>query len=132
MTTGISCGLYCCWPLVSACTPSDVYTMRNTNPEIPIRINDAKRPDIKELNLHAPHRDSGAAPGSLAGRARPEQQAFGFRANGDGIYWFSVCSIDKTGHRDPEDNRPGPGSASQGIDRYEPPGPSGGRGGSRR
>ena len=82
-------------------TPPDVYTMRNTNLEIPIRINDAKRPDIKELELHV-STDQGRT-WTLAGRAKPEQQAFGFHASGDGLYWFSVCAIDKTGRRDPED-----------------------------
>jgi hypothetical protein len=82
-------------------TPPDVYTMRNSNLEIPIRINDAKRPDIKELELHV-STDQGRT-WTLVGRAKPEQQAFGFHAQGDGLYWFSVCAIDKSGHRDPED-----------------------------
>jgi hypothetical protein len=82
-------------------TPPDVYTMRNPNLEIPIRINDAKQPEIKELELHV-STDQGRT-WVLAGRAKPEQQAFGFRASGDGLYWFSVCAIDKTGRRDPED-----------------------------
>ena len=82
-------------------TPPDVYTMRNTNLEIPIRVNDAKRPDIKELELHV-STDQGRT-WLLAGRAKPDQQAFGFHAQGDGLYWFSVCAIDKAGHRDPED-----------------------------
>jgi hypothetical protein len=82
-------------------TPPDVYTMRNTNLEIPIRINDSKRPDIKELELHVSI-DQGRT-WTLSGRAKPEQQAFGFHAQGDGLYWFSVCAIDKAGRRDPED-----------------------------
>ncbi|HEX4591137.1 MAG TPA: hypothetical protein VH120_14460, partial [Gemmataceae bacterium] len=81
--------------------PPDVYTMRNPNLEIPIRVNDAKRTEIKELELHVSV-DQGRT-WTLAGRARPDQQAFGFRATGDGLYWFSVCAIDKTGRRDPED-----------------------------
>jgi hypothetical protein len=91
-------------------TPPDVYTMRNTNLEIPIRINDAKRPDIKELELHVSI-DQGRT-WTLSGRAKPEQQAFGFHAQGDGLYWFSVCAIDKVGRRDPEDIARWPGSAA--------------------
>ena len=75
--------------------------MRNPNLEIPIRVNDAKRTEIKELELHV-STDQGRT-WTLAGRAKPEQQAFGFHASGDGLYWFSVCAIDKTGRRDPED-----------------------------
>jgi hypothetical protein len=82
-------------------TPPDVYTMRNPNLEIPIRVNEVKRPEIRELELHV-STDQGRT-WTLAGRAKPEQQAFGFHASGDGIYWFSVCAIDKTGRRDPED-----------------------------
>jgi hypothetical protein len=82
-------------------TPPDVYTMRNANLEIPIRVNEAKRPEIRELELHV-STDQGRT-WTLAGRARPEQQAFGFHAPGDGLYWFSVCAIDKNGRRDPED-----------------------------
>jgi hypothetical protein len=82
-------------------TSPDVYTMRNNNLEIPIRINDAKRPDIKELELHV-STDQGRT-WTLSGKAKPEQQAFGFHAPGDGLYWFSVCAIDKAGRRDPED-----------------------------
>jgi hypothetical protein len=82
-------------------TPPDVYTMRNPNLEIPIRVNEVKRPDIRELELHV-STDQGRT-WTLAGRAKPDQQAFGFRASGDGLYWFSVCAIDKSGRREPED-----------------------------
>jgi hypothetical protein len=81
--------------------PPDVYTMRNSNLEIPIRVNEAKRADIKELELHVSS-DQGRT-WTLAGRAMPDQKAFAFHANGDGLYWFCVCAIDKTGRREPED-----------------------------
>ncbi len=98
MTTGI---LTLLLTLGLGATPPDVYTMRNPNLEIPIRVNDAKRSDIKELELHV-STDQGRT-WTLTGRARPDQQAFAFHAQGDGLYWFSVCAIDKSGHRDPED-----------------------------
>src|SRR2546423_4972054 len=81
--------------------PPDVFTMRNHGLEIPIRINEAKRAEIKELELHV-STDQGRT-WTLVGRATPDQRAFAFQARGDGLYWFGVCAIDKTGRRDPED-----------------------------
>jgi hypothetical protein len=99
-------------------TPPDVYTMRNQNLEIPIRVNDAKRAEIKELELHV-STDMGRT-WTLSGRATPDQRAFGFHARGDGLYWFAVCAIDKNNHRDPEDIATAPPALKVLIDTAHP------------
>lgn len=81
--------------------PSDVYTMRSRNLEIPIRVNESKRNEIRELELHV-STDQGRT-WVLAGRAKPDQQVFAFRAPSDGTYWFGVTAVDRSGKRDPED-----------------------------
>jgi hypothetical protein len=82
-------------------TPPDTYTMRNSNLDIPIRFNEAKRAEVKEVELHV-STDQGRT-WTFVGRAKPDQQAFRFHAQGDGLYWFAVCTVDKNGHRDPEE-----------------------------
>jgi len=98
MTTGLTALLLA---LGVGGTPPDVYTMRNPNLDIPIRINEAKRADIKDLELHV-STDQGRT-WTLVAHAKPNDQKFEFHARGDGLYWFSVCAVDHTGRRDPED-----------------------------
>jgi hypothetical protein len=81
--------------------PPDVYTMRNRHLEIPIRVNEARRAELSELELHV-STDQGRT-WTLTGRAKPDQKAFGFHAPDDGQYWFGVCSVDRLGKRDPAD-----------------------------
>ena len=78
MTTGLMALLL---TLGVGATPPDVYTMRNQHLEIPIRVNDAKRAEIKELELHV-STDMGRT-WTLAGRASPTERAFPFHAKGD-------------------------------------------------
>ncbi|HEY1375720.1 MAG TPA: hypothetical protein VGF55_02945 [Gemmataceae bacterium] len=99
--------------------PPDVFTMRNHALEIPIRINEAKRAEIQELELHI-STDQGRT-WTLVGRAKPDQRAFAFQARGDGLYWFGVCAIDKSGHRDPEDIATAPPALKVLIDTSHPP-----------
>jgi hypothetical protein len=95
-----------------------VYTIRNHNLEIPIRVADAKRADIKELELHV-STDMGRT-WTLAGRASPADRAFPFHAKGDGLYWFGVCAIDKANRREPEDIATAPPALKVLIDTAHP------------
>src|SRR5437763_14960734 len=86
--------------------PPDVFTIRSYNLEIPIRFNEAKRAEIKELELHVSTNQgrtwtlvSRGKPDDLLSRTRPGERVFGFTAPGDGLYWFSVGAIDSTGRR---------------------------------
>ncbi len=98
--------------------PPDVFTMRSNALEIPIRINEAKRAEIRELELHV-STDQGRT-WTLVGRAKPDQRAFAFQARGDGLYWFGVCAIDQTGRRDPEDIATAPPALKVMIDTAHP------------
>ena len=55
------------------------------------------------------------------GQAKPDQRAFAFQARGDGLYWFGVCAIDKSGRRDPEDIATAPPALKVLIDTSHPP-----------
>jgi hypothetical protein len=115
MSTGIVVLL---WALGLGTNPPDVYTMRNRHLEIPIRVNEAKRADLKELELHV-STDQGRT-WTLAGRAKPDQKAFNFHAHNDGLYWFIVCAVDRAGNRDPADIATAPPALKVLIDTVTP------------
>src|SRR5438105_11196494 len=81
--------------------PPDVWPMRTRHLEIPIRVNEAKRNDLRELVLYV-STDQGRTWGK-AGVAQPSQQAFKYLAQADGLYWFGVVAVDREGRNDPAD-----------------------------
>lgn len=99
-------------------TPADVYTMRSPHLEIPIRVNDARRGEIRELELHV-STDMGRT-WTLIGRANPNDKAFPFNAKADGLYWFAVCAVDKNNRREPEDMATAPPALKVLIDTAHP------------
>lgn len=84
-----------------AAPPSDVWTMRERNFEIPIVVNEARRNDLVELILYVSTDQGRTWVG--AGKAKPTQPAFKFHAEKDGLYWFSVQAMDRDGKYDPAD-----------------------------
>ncbi len=81
--------------------PPDVFPMRTRHLEIPIRVNEAKRVELRELVLYF-STDQGRT-WARGGVAPPTQQAFKFLAQSDGLFWFGVCAVDREGHSDPTD-----------------------------
>lgn len=87
--------------------PAPIAT-RQTAFLIPFRID---RNDPRSANLQAVacyvSKDRGAS-WLPQGRVSPRQQSFYFRAEGDGEYWFSLCTVDRSGKEYPEGpKRPG-------------------------
>src|SRR5262245_41024324 len=82
-------------------TPTDVVPINQSDFQIPIRIDPARRDEIKELQLFY-STDQGRTWQMIA-VATPDSSSFPFHAPADGIYWFSVCVVDKKGNREPRD-----------------------------
>src|SRR5690348_15180733 len=99
--------------------PPDVWTMRSRSLEIPIRVNEAKRADLQDLELHVSI-DQGRT-WTLAGKANPDQKKFIYQAQSDGLYWFAVCAIDHSGKREPPDLMSKPADLKVLIDTIHPP-----------
>jgi hypothetical protein len=89
------------WLLAATPAPGDPYPIKERNFRIPIRIDPAHRKDIKELCLFA-SLDQGKTWQQVA-VVLPDQDSFAYYAPSDGVYWFTVCAIDKNGERDPKD-----------------------------
>ena len=70
--------------------------------KIPIDYNPARRREIKELLLYVSP-DQGQTWQQHA-VAMPDRDAFfTFNAPADGIYWFNMVVVDKSGRREPAD-----------------------------
>jgi hypothetical protein len=88
--------------------PSDVVPINQCDFQIPIRIDPARRDEIKELQLFY-SMDQGRTWQQNA-VATPDSSSFAFHAPTDGTYWFSVCVVDRKGNREPRDiNAQAPG-----------------------
>src|SRR6516225_8726814 len=79
----------------------DAWPMKERNLRIPIKVDPARRNQIKELRLFSSS-DLGKTWQQIA-VAHPDQDGFQFNAPMDGEYWFSVQVVDQQGRRDPED-----------------------------
>lgn len=89
------------WLLVATPAPADTWPMNQRNLRIPIRVDPARRAEIRELHLFVSS-DLGRT-WNQYGVASPDQDAFPFFAQTDGVYWFSVEVVDQRGNRDPPD-----------------------------
>src|SRR5262245_6925477 len=87
--------------LAQGADASDLVPLNQRNLQIPIRIQQARRSEIKELLLFTSS-DQGKNWQQIASAA-PDKDAFTFYAPADGTYWFSVCVVDSKGNRDPVD-----------------------------
>jgi hypothetical protein len=84
----------------------DTWHMNQTQFSIPIRINPERRAEIRELLLFS-SRNQGQNWERVAS-SLPDQTAFKVSAQGDGLYWFTVCIVDNQGQQEPADPRTAP------------------------
>jgi beta-lactamase regulating signal transducer with metallopeptidase domain len=81
-------------------SPSTVIlTVNHRAFKLPIAIDPSQRPRLKELILYA-STDEGRT-WRQAAVASPDQDAFLFTAPADGLYWFTVRTVDQEGRLDP-------------------------------
>jgi hypothetical protein len=92
--------------------------MKERNLRIPIKVDPARRNQIKELRLFSSS-DLGKTWQQIA-VAHPDQDGFQFNAPMDGEYWFSVQVVDQQGRRDPEDIYQVPPSQKIVVDTLKP------------
>lgn len=95
------------WRPADAAAEATPIASRQSIFSIPFRVNrqagDADSP--VEVQLYVSTDD--AQHWHLAQSAEPAQHAFAFRAPGDGVYWFSIQTVDRGGRRFPKTHRPG-------------------------
>src|SRR5262249_17981611 len=98
--------------------PTDVVPINQTDFKIPIRINPARRDEIKELQLYY-SMDQGRTWQQTA-VATPDSSDFPFHAPTDGTYWFSVCVLDRDNKREPRDINAAPPGQKVLVDTLRP------------
>jgi hypothetical protein len=81
--------------------PSDITPWKSPQISIPIDYNPAKRNELRELLLYTSN-DQGSTWQQQA-VANAEKENFSFTAPADGVYWFKMVTVDKSGRRDPAD-----------------------------
>jgi len=96
----------------------DVVPINQQNIKIPIHIDPARRSEIQQLILFVSN-DQGKTwnQQSVVG---PDQEGFSYAAPVDGVYWFSICVVDKQGKRDPPNIYDVPPSQKVLIDTLRP------------
>jgi hypothetical protein len=96
----------------------DVVPINQQSIKIPIHIDPARRSEIQQLILFVSG-DQGKTwnQQSIAG---PDQEGFSYVAPVDGVYWFSICVVDKQGKRDPPNIYDVPPSQKVLIDTLRP------------
>lgn len=98
--------------------PPDVVAINRSSFKIPIRIDPARRGEMRELIL-AVSSDQGLTWRQEAS-ATPDQEAFSFFAPQDGQYWFSVVVVDQQGNRQPADLKTAPPGQKIVVDTMKP------------
>src|SRR5262245_56093958 len=88
-----------CLLLAAGDPSSDVVPMRDRAFDIPIRLDPARKAEIRELQLSVSI-DQGKS-WHVVAVATPDQSVFGYQAPNDGEYWFSISVVDQQGRRDP-------------------------------
>lgn len=82
--------------------PADMTTWNSPSMKIPIDYNPSKKGEIKELLLYV-SADQGQS-WQQQGVAMPDRDGFfNFNAPADGVYWFNMVVVDKSGRREPAD-----------------------------
>src|SRR5947209_8742038 len=87
--------------LVAGSPPADVWYTNQRNIKIPISIKEESRREIRELILYASN-DQGKTWHQEA-VVTPDRDGFAFYAPVDGLYWFSVGTVDLKGVQYPAD-----------------------------
>ncbi|MBJ7497765.1 MAG: hypothetical protein JHD20_14995, partial [Gemmataceae bacterium] len=82
-------------------TPSEEWPLNTPKFQIPIRVHQERKDQIKELVLYV-SKDKGKT-WEVSTRAKPNQEAFTFAAKEDGPHWFSIGIIDIKGVQEPAD-----------------------------
>ena len=73
-------------------TPSEEWPLNTPKFQIPIRVHQERKEQIKELVLYV-SKDKGKT-WEVSTRAKPNQEAFTFVAKEDGPHWFSIGVVD--------------------------------------
>jgi hypothetical protein len=82
-------------------TPSEEWPLNTPKFQIPIRVHQERKEQIKELVLYV-SKDKGKT-WEVSTRAKPNQEAFTFVAKEDGPHWFSIGVVDVKGIQEPAD-----------------------------
>ncbi|MFO0948152.1 MAG: hypothetical protein U1D30_19900 [Planctomycetota bacterium] len=94
------------WMTESRALADDVVYLKQPVFQIPIQIASSRVAEITELHLFV-STDRGQTWQKVR-TAKPSQQAFTFRAQADGEYWFSLAYVDRSGKVEPSDVRAEP------------------------
>jgi hypothetical protein len=95
------CG-WACLVLTAGAVPPDPFYLNQRSFQIPIRVQQERKDDVKGLELYA-STDNGQS-WQLSAKAAPDQAAFSYAATRDGHYLFTVVVLDKkTGQPEPRD-----------------------------
>jgi hypothetical protein len=97
--------------------PSDVVYTNQLAHRIPVQFK-VQRNEISELRLYASSNQG--REWNLIDKIRPDQDAFTFRAPGDGVYWLRVAAVDQHGKQQPENPQVGPPDQRLVIDTVKP------------
>ncbi len=106
--------------LLSTAQAPEVYSINQRDPRIPIVLpsDPQRRAEIHQLHLWA-SRDEGKN-WVQQSVASPDQESFPFVAPADGVYWFNVSILDKSGRQDPPDVSAVPPALKMIIDTRKP------------
>lgn len=107
-----------CLLVAPGASPSDVWPINQRTFNIPIRIDPARRQEIKQLALHA-SADQGKTWMEVA-VASPDKDSFSFTAMMDGVYWFHLVIVDNQGGREPADLKQAPPAQKILVDTLKP------------
>ncbi len=96
----------------------DVWHIKERSLRIPIKVDPARRNQIKELRLFS-SADEGKT-WQQVGVAHPDDNGFPFSAPADGEYWFTVVVVDMQGRQEPENIYQVPPSEKIIVDTLKP------------
>ncbi|MEN9673502.1 MAG: hypothetical protein RL553_1767 [Planctomycetota bacterium] len=82
-------------------TPSEEWPLNTPKFQIPIRVHQERKEQIRELVLYV-SKDKGKT-WEVSTRAEPNQEAFTFVAKEDGPHWFSIGVVNVKGIQEPAD-----------------------------
>ena len=88
------------WAQNPSAPQTKVYS-KHTVFKLPFNIDENQRGDVREVKLYVKNGASGAW--VCKESAPPTQKAFSYTVGGDGEYWFSVVTVDRSGRANPPD-----------------------------
>jgi hypothetical protein len=107
-----------CLFLTAGAPPAEVWPLNQESFELPFRIDEAQRAEIKEVLLFC-STDQGTTWTQVA-VSTPDKTGFRYFAPTDGMYWFSVCVVDRQGKREPPDIYKSPPGQKVLVDTLKP------------